>query len=106
MTPWPYGDDGLVLFSAVLLIGAGELFVEGLVGVPADGMAIEGPVPARVLSDGLRVHENISDPGIFQPLLQPVWVPAMTAKTIPKRIQFGKRLRMAINPLVAAGSAI
>jgi hypothetical protein len=106
VTPWPYGDEGLVLFSAVLLMGDGVLFVEGLVGAPFDGIAIEGPVPASVLSDGLRVQENMSDPGIFQPLLQPVWVPAMTAKTIPKRIQFGKRLRMAINPLVAAGCAI
>jgi len=85
VTPWPYGDDGLVLFNAVLLIGDGVFFVDGLVGVPFDGIAIEGPVPARVLSEGLRVHENMSDPGIFQPLLHPVWVPAMTAKTIPKR---------------------
>lgn len=95
-----------MLFNAVLLIGDGVLLVDGLVGAPFEGMAIDGPVPARVLSEGLRVHENISEPGIFQPLLQPVWVPAMTAKTIPVRIQFGKRLRMAINPLVAAGCAI
>jgi hypothetical protein len=36
------------------------------------GIATDGPVPDRVDSDGFLVQENMSAPGICQPLLQPV----------------------------------
>jgi len=36
------------------------------------GVETDGPLPTRVDSDGFRPQENMSDPGIFQPLLQPV----------------------------------
>jgi hypothetical protein len=64
------------------------------------GVEIDGPFPTSVDSDGLRPQENMSDPGIFQPLLQPV-CPASKARTNPVKTQFRVRLRMANNPLVA-----
>ncbi len=58
-----------------------------VLAVMEPGVETEGPLPTRVDSDGFRPHENISDPGIFQPLLQPVW-PATRAKTNPVNTQF------------------
>jgi hypothetical protein len=58
----------------------------GLVLIPAaaePGLETEGPLPTKVDSEGLRPQENISALGIFQPLLQPVWLPASMAKTNP-----------------------
>lgn len=93
---WPYGPDCLppllLLLTAVLEIGFGVFRVAGLVAADVlefSGIEIDGLEPVRVLSDGLRFHENMSLPGIFQPLLQPTCEPAMTVRINPKRTQFG-----------------
>ncbi len=43
-----------------------------VLAVKEPGVETEGPFPTRVDSDGFRPQENMSDPGIFQPLLHPV----------------------------------
>jgi hypothetical protein len=76
----------------VLEIGLGVFRVAGLVAaddLEFSGSAIDGDDPVKVLSDGLRFHENMSLLGIFQPLLQPTCEPAMTVRINPKRTQFG-----------------
>jgi hypothetical protein len=70
--------------AAVLVIGFGVDRVAGLRGpvleefvaaeddaVELEGMDIEGLEPERVDSEGFRVQENMSAPGMVQPLLQP-----------------------------------
>ena len=53
------------------LAGLDPLVEEEAVDAVPLGIWIDGPEPVRVLSEGLRFHENMSLPGIFQPLLQP-----------------------------------
>lgn len=83
--------------AAELANALGVLFVAGLVGVDEDGIESDGLEPVSVDSLGLRDQENISAPGIFQPLLHPVCVVEITTTTIPKRIQFENLFRMANN---------
>jgi hypothetical protein len=83
--------------------------VAGLTGVLLDdkpepvelepGTDSVGLLPASDASEGFLFQENISVPGIFHPLLQPVWVPATTATTSTSRDQFAIVLRMANNSL-------
>jgi hypothetical protein len=51
--------------------------------VAAPGVETVGPLPTKVDSEGFRLQENISALGIFQPLLQPDWVPARKANINP-----------------------
>jgi len=76
-----------------------------VLAVMEPGVETVGPLPTRVDSEGFLPQENMSEPGIFQPLLQPVW-PASTAKTIHVNTQFRVRLRMANNPLVACPRSV
>jgi hypothetical protein len=88
----PYGELGRPPLAALLTSGDGVFFWAGL-----DGIARLGLLPAKVDSDGLRDQENMSAPGIFQPLLQPVCVPATTTTTTAIRVQLASFIRMAIN---------
>lgn len=111
-------------FTAVLATWLGVERSAGLIGLPDGavggglddfavalavvdpGVEIEGPFPTKVDSEGFRPQENMSVPGIFQPLLQPVWLVASIAKTIPVYTQFRVRLRMANNPLIACPKSV
>jgi hypothetical protein len=54
-----------------------------------------GLLPARLDSVGFFDQENISLPGIFQPLLQPVCVPATAAITSANLVHFVIFVRIA-----------
>jgi hypothetical protein len=58
-----------------------------------------GLLPARLDSVGFLDQENISLPGIFQPLLQPVCVPATAAITSANLVHFVICVRIACNSL-------
>jgi len=79
--------------AAVLERGEGVFRSAGLVGEPVgpDGIAKLGLLPANVDSLGFRDQENMSEPGIFQPLLfqpllQPVCEPVTTTTTTASRV--------------------
>jgi len=54
-------------------------------------------VPVNVLSEGFLDHENMFEPGIFQPDEQPTCEQVATASNKPTRIHDGNRLSIAIN---------
>lgn len=58
-----------------------------------------GLLPARLDSVGFFDQENMSLPGIFQPLLQPVCVPATAAITSANLVHFVIYVRIACNSL-------
>jgi len=84
------------------LLASGEgLFLKA--GPTGDDDAFEGIdklglLPANVDSDGFLDQGNISDPGIFQPFLQPVCVPATTTTTTAIRVQLASLVRMLTIP--------
>jgi hypothetical protein len=94
-----------------LVIEVGVFFSEGLIGEPlvarpepleAKPEPVELPeterlglLPARLDSVGFFDQENISLPGIFQPLLQPVCVPATAAITSANLVHFVIYFRIA-----------
>jgi len=63
-----------------------------------EGIDKLGLLPANVDSDGFLDQGNMSDPGIFQPLLQPVCVPAATMTTTAIRVQLASLVRMLTIP--------
>lgn len=93
----------------------GEFFSAGLTGEPlvarpepldASPASVELPetdrlglLPARLDSVGFLDQENMSLPGIFQPLLQPVCVPATAAITSANLVHFAMCVRIACNSL-------
>lgn len=87
---------------AALLASVEGVFLEaGLIGPDwlLDGIDRLGLLPAKVDSLGFRDQENMSEPGIFHPLLQPVCVPVTTTTTTASRVQFASFIRMANNSL-------
>jgi len=95
----PYGGDGRDGFAALLASVDGEPRKAGLIG-PAfelEGIDKLGLLPAKVDSLGFRDQANMSEPGIFHPLLQPVCVPATTTTTTASRVQLASFVRMANN---------
>ena len=97
----PYGEPLRPALAALLARGDGVFRWAGLtgpLGLP-DGIARLGLLPARVDSLGFLDQENMSEPGIFHPLLHPVCVPATTTTTTASRVQLAILIRMAINSL-------
>jgi hypothetical protein len=89
-----YGDVLRPPLAALLIKGDGVFLDAGL-----DGIDKLGLLPAKVDSEGFFDHENMSEPGIFQPLLHPACVPATTTTIAAIRVQFASFVRMAINSL-------
>jgi hypothetical protein len=75
--------------------------VAGLIGEELFVVGIDklGLLPASVDSLGFLDHEKRSEPGIFHPLLQPVWVPATATTTRAILVQLASFMLMAINSL-------
>ena len=61
-----------------------------------DGIDSPGLLLAK--SMGFLDHGNMSDPGIFQPVLHPVCVPAIATTTTANRVQFAILVRMLTIP--------
>jgi len=71
----PYGEPGRLPLATLLANGFGVFRNAGLVFADAVELVVGierlGLLPASVASDGFRDQANISEPGIFQPLLHP-----------------------------------
>jgi hypothetical protein len=95
----PYGEVGRPELATLLAMDEGVFLNEGPMGeVLLFGIDMLGLLPANVVSEGFFDHGNISAPGIFQPVLQPVCVPARATTTRLIRVQFASFVRMLTIP--------
>jgi len=96
----PYGEAVRPALAAVLDSGEGVFLKAGPTGEAEELGGIDrlGLVPAKVDSEGFLDHGNIFEPGIFQPDLHPVCVPAIATTTTANRVQFAILVRMLTIP--------
>ena len=95
----PYGEFVRPAFAALLTNGVGVFLKDGPIGdVELFGIDMLGLLPAKVDSEGFLDHGNMSEPGIFHPVLQPVCDPAIATTTKVNRVHFARLVRMLTIP--------